>query len=339
MQGIVNLRLQENFNLATYNTLGLAVSARYFCKVQSQLDLSEVLAFAREEKLRILVLGGGSNIVFSGNFDGLVLMLDFRGVRIDGQSVTVGAGENWHWLVRHTLQAGLFGLENLSLIPGLVGAAPIQNIGAYGQELERVFVKLAATDLSTGEETNFTSSDCRFGYRHSIFKDELKDRMAITQITLRLCSDFRPILSYQDVTDELGKRGGSESMAMGISDAVIAVRQRKLPDPDKLGNVGSFFKNPEMQSQKLERLKQRWPKLPSRRLHNGAHKIPAAWLIEKAGMKGKSIGDAMVSTQHALVIVNQGNASSKEILALAARVEQQVLVEFDIQLEMEPVLY
>ena len=331
--------LQENFKLTRLNTLGLDASARYFCRAQSQQDLSEVLAFAREEKLSILVLGGGSNIVFSGNIDGLVLMLDFRGVQVDGQKVIAGAGENWHWLVRHTLQTGLFGLENLSLIPGLVGAAPIQNIGAYGQELDRVFVELAATDLATGEEVQFTSSDCCFGYRHSIFKDELKDRMAITRITLRLSPDFKPILGYQDVADELDSRGQSSPVAMDVSDAVIAVRQRKLPDPGKLGNVGSFFKNPELQSQKLEILRQSWPDVPSRQLPDGVHKIPAAWLIEQAGMKGLSIGDAMVSTQHALVIVNQGNASSSDILALSAKVAKQVLDEFGIELEMEPVLY
>ncbi|MCZ6502787.1 MAG: UDP-N-acetylmuramate dehydrogenase [Gammaproteobacteria bacterium] len=333
------MQLQENFSLAKHNTLGLDISTRYFCRAHCQQELSEVLAFAREEKLRILVLGGGSNIVFTKNFDGLVLMLDFRGVQVDGQKVTVGAGENWHWLVRHTLQRGLFGLENLSLIPGLAGAAPIQNIGAYGQELDQVFVELEATDLSTGEEINFTSSDCCFGYRHSIFKDELKDRMAITHITLRLCSDFTPILNYQDVVNELESLGEGIPTATDISDAVIAVRKRKLPNPDKQGNVGSFFKNPEMQSQKLEKFKQRWPDVPSRQLQSGVHKIPAAWLIEKAGMKGMSIGDAAVSTLHALVIVNRGNASSGDVLGLGARVEKQVLAEFGIRLEIEPVFY
>ncbi len=298
-----------------------------------------MLVFAREEKLRILVLGGGSNIVFTRNFDGLVLMLDFRGVRIDGQKVIVGAGEKWHWLVRHTLLKGLFGLENLSLIPGLAGAAPIQNIGAYGQELDQVFVELEATDLSTGEEINFTSSDCSFGYRHSIFKDELKDRMAITQITLQLCSDFTPILNYVDVINELESLKEAVPTATDISDAVIAVRMRKLPNPDKLGNVGSFFKNPEMQSQKFKELKQRWQDVPSRQLQSGIRKIPAAWLIEKAGMKGMSIGGATVSTLHALVIVNRENASSQDVLALGAMVEKRVLAEFGIRLEIEPVLY
>ena len=298
-----------------------------------------MLAFAGQEKLRILVLGGGSNIVFTKNFDGLVLMLDFRGVRIDGQKVIVGAGEKWHWLVRHTLLNGLFGLENLSLIPGLAGAAPIQNIGAYGQELDQVFVELEATDLSTGEEIVFTSGDCSFGYRHSIFKDELKDQMAITQITLQLCSDFTPILNYVDVINELESLEEGVPTATDISDAVIAVRMRKLPNPDKLGNVGSFFKNPEMQSQKFEKLRQRWPDVPSRQLQSGIRKIPAAWLIEKAGMKGMSIGGARVSKLHALVIVNRENASSQDVLALADMVEKRVLAEFGIQLEIEPVLY
>jgi|TARA_B100002003_G_scaffold237320_1_gene254281 UDP-N-acetylmuramate dehydrogenase len=337
--GIINLLFHENFSLATHNTLGLDIRARYFCSAENLQDLSEVLAFARDGKLEILVLGGGSNVVFSGDFDGLVLRIDFQGMEFDDQKVVVGAGVNWHRLVQHSLERELFGLENLSLIPGLAGAAPIQNIGAYGQELDGVFVALAATDLSTGEELVLTRSDCHFGYRNSIFKGELKDRVAITQITLQLSSDFLPILEYQELVNELERRKIDLPTALDISDAVVAIRKHKLPDPSVVGNAGSFYKNPELSSQTLANLRHSCPNVPSHKTEQGLHKVPAAWLIEQAGMKGESVGDALVSTQHALVIVNKGNARCHDVLALAAKIEQQVQSQFGVLLEMEPVLY
>ena len=337
--GVINLLFHENFNLSRHNTLGLDIRARYFCDAGNQQDLSEALAFARDRELEILVLGGGSNVVFSGDFEGLVLCVNFQGVQFDDQKVLVGAGVNWHWLVRHSLQKELYGLENLSLIPGLAGASPVQNIGAYGQELDRVFVALAATDLHTGEELTFTKSDCRFGYRHSIFKDELKGQVAITQITLQLSTEYTPILEYGELVSELERREIEIPKAVDTSDAVIAIRKRKLPDPDVVGNVGSFYKNPELSSQTLTSLRQRCPNVPSRKTEKGLHKVPAAWLIEQAGLKGEAVGGALVSTQHALVLVNQGNASSQDVMALATRIEHQVQSKFDILLEVEPVLY
>jgi len=343
------LLLQENYSLRKHNTLGLDVRARYLVAARNKNQLAEAIAFAREKSIKVLLLGGGSNIVFTGDFDGLVLMPDIRGVDVSAvdvksahpgvRQVVIGAGENWHGLVRRTLEMGFSGLENLSMIPGLSGAAPIQNIGAYGQELEKVFIQLEAIDTTTGEELIFDHAGCEFGYRQSIFKTTLRDRFVIMRITLALSTEFSPILGYRDLDEELDSRNITAPSAVHVSDAVMAIRSRKLPDPAVLGNVGSFFKNPNVSLAHFEHIKKTHSSVPSRQQDDSHFKIPAAWLIEEAGLKGVSVGDAMVSEQHALVIVNQGEASPEDILALAKEIEHQIHDQFGISLDMEPVLY
>jgi UDP-N-acetylmuramate dehydrogenase len=242
-------------------------------------------------------------------------------------------------LVRRSLEMGFSGLENLSMIPGLAGASPIQNIGAYGQELEKVFIKLEAMDTTTGELLIFDHAACEFGYRQSIFKSTLRDKFVITRITLALSTEFAPNLEYKELSEELDRGAVSAPNAVDVSDAVMAIRSRKLPDPAVLGNVGSFFKNPDVSLEQVERIKKIHPNVPSRQQDDFQFKIPAAWLIEEAGMKGVSVGDAMVSEQHALVIVNRGKASSEEVLALRKEIEHRVHDQFGISLDMEPVLY
>jgi UDP-N-acetylmuramate dehydrogenase len=343
------LLLQENYRLRKHNTLGLDVRARYLVIARNKNQLAEAIAFARKRNIKVLVLGGGSNIVLTGDFDGLVLMPDIRGVDVSTadvksthpgvQQLEIGAGENWHGLVRQTLEMGFSGLENLSMIPGLAGASPIQNIGAYGQELEKVFIQLEAMDTATGEELIFDHAACEFGYRQSIFKTTLRDKLVITRITLALSTEYTPILGYKDLGEQLGSRNITAPNAVDVSDAVMAIRSRKLPDPAVLGNVGSFFKNPDVSPKQFEHIKKMHPSVPSRQQDDSHFKIPAAWLIEVAGMKGVSVGDAMVSEQHALVIVNRGNASPGDILALAKEIEHRVHDQFGISLDMEPVLY
>lgn len=329
---------QENYNLLQHNTLGLDVRARYFLVAQDKFQLIEALALASKKNLTVLVLGAGSNIVFTGDFDGLVLIPNIRGVEVKGHQVVIGAGENWHQLVRNTLDQGLSGLENLSMIPGLVGAAPIQNIGAYGQELANVFVQLEALDIGSGEEMTFDGSSCEFGYRDSIFKNQLRGAVVITGITLALATEFVPILAYKDLGEELDSRKISEPTAVEVSDAVMSIRRRKLPDPALTGNVGSFFKNPVVTQEQLTSIEARHSKVPLRQQDDIHYKIPAAWLIEQAGMKGASVGDAMVSEQHSLVIVNLGNAGPADITRLREEIQHRVHDQFGLHLEMEPVL-
>jgi UDP-N-acetylmuramate dehydrogenase len=333
------LRVQENYNLSGLNTFGLDIKARYFVRVQDKESLYEALEFARDRQHTVLVLGGGSNIVFSGDYGGLVLTPDFRGVDIARGEVSAGAGENWHRLVRHTLDAGLSGLENLSLIPGHVGAAPIQNIGAYGQELENVFLKLEATNIRTGEDAIFQKSDCEFGYRASIFKNNFRDCWVITRVYLTLSEVYSPILAYKDVQEEVARLQIDDPAPENISDIVIAIRRRKLPDVSVQGNVGSFFKNPIISSEQRDKIQQEYADLPSRHAEDHQYKIPAAWLIEHAGMKGMESGGAMVSEQHALVFVNIGSATVTDVARLTELVSSAVHKHFGIQLEIEPAHY
>lgn len=341
--------LHENDSLLKRNTLGLDVRARYLVVARDKSQVAEALTFAGEKNLKVLVLGGGSNIVFTGDFDGLVLIPDIRGIDVIGvddksvytdvQHVVIGAGENWHQLVRKTLELGLCGLENLSMIPGLVGASPIQNIGAYGQELENVFVHLEAMDIKSGEELTFDNASCEFGYRQSIFKASLRDKLVVTSITLALSNKFVPMLGYGALGEELHKHKITVPSAFDVSDAVMSIRSRKLPDPAVIGNVGSFFKNPPVTREQFLSIQTIHPGIPSHQTGDFHYKIPAAWLIEEVGMKGVSVGDAMVSEQHALVIVNQGKASPGDILSLRKKIEHRVYDQFGIHLEMEPVLY
>jgi UDP-N-acetylmuramate dehydrogenase len=331
--------IQENVNLAGHTTFGLDVIARHFCEITTDDELQEALAFSKPTAEKVVVLGGGSNIVFTRNLEALVIKPAYRGIDISGETVSIGAGENWHKMVRYCLEQGLSGIENLSLIPGTCGAAPVQNIGAYGQELAEVFVALHAVNRTTGEKLTMSKQDCQFGYRDSVFKNELKDQLIITGITLKLARVFKPVISYQGISSRLDVKGISSPNATDVSDVVVALRKKKLPDPTEQGNVGSFFKNPIISSGQLSGLRVNWPEIPSNKVSDGLYKIHAAWLIEQAGMKGVVVGGAMVSDQHSLVLVNLGNASSTDVLTLRDQIQSRVQDEFNILLEVEPTFY
>jgi UDP-N-acetylmuramate dehydrogenase len=289
-----------------------------------------------------LVLGGGSNILLTGDVDGLVLQMRGRGIAIVGASedavlVRAAAGENWHGLVQWTLAHGLAGLENLSLIPGSVGAAPIQNIGAYGSEIKDVFHSLTAYDFDSGEVLVLDRAACRFAYRDSVFKHELKDRAAILDVTFALPKQWRPNLGYAELAREIEASGIAAPDAQAVSDAVIAIRRRKLPDPEQIGNAGSFFKNPVVSAQMRDALLAAHPQLVSHAQADGSYKLAAGWLIDQCGWKGKSLGAAGVYEKQALVLVNRGGAKGEEIAQLARAIQQDVARAYGVMLEPEPV--
>ena len=335
--------LQTNVSLQPYNTFGIATNARYFADIDSLATLRAVLDDPVVQGLPLLVLGGGSNLLFTRDFDGLVLRMRLSGKRIvqdDGDSVSIEAqaGEAWHPFVMWTLQQGWQGLENLALIPGTVGAAPIQNIGAYGVELKDCFVALEAFDLHSGEVVTLDGAACRFAYRDSLFKREGQGRYLILSVTFRLRRNGTPKLDYGDIRAELAAQGISDITPQAVANAVIAIRQRKLPDPTQIGNAGSFFKNPLVGAELLARIRAEFPDAPAYPQADGSSKLAAGWLIDQCGWKGRSIGHAGVYEKQALVLVNRGGASGAEVLALARAIQDSVRQRFGVELEPEPVV-
>jgi UDP-N-acetylmuramate dehydrogenase len=332
------MRVTERPSLKAFNTFGIEASAGLMLTLESEED---VLALPSFNPRRDLLLGGGSNVLLRTDVPGSVIHNCIKGrdvLRSDQNHawIEAGAGENWHDLVRWSLGKGFSGLENLSLIPGYAGAAPIQNIGAYGVELSSVLESVTAWDLSRSNWKIFTTRDCRLGYRDSIFKTGEPGRYLITSIQLRLDRRFKPQLAYSGLREELEQSKNPELTARDVSDAVIRLRRRKLPDPAVLGNAGSFFKNPELESGAAEKLTDRFPALPAWRLPDGRVKLSAAWMIEDCGLKGCRDGDAGVSAQHALVIVNHGSATGEDVLALSRTVQSAVRDRFGLMLEAEP---
>ncbi|TKC82906.1 UDP-N-acetylmuramate dehydrogenase [Trinickia terrae] len=328
-------------SLRPYNTFGLDARARLLCRIEREAQLIEIARDARAAGLRKLVLGGGSNIVLTRDFDGLVLLMALSGKRVareDGDAwyVEAAAGENWHDLVAWTLAEGFPGLENLALIPGTVGAAPIQNIGAYGLEMCERFASLRAVELATGRIVEFDAAACRFGYRDSYFKREGRGRYAIVSVTFKLPKAWTPRADYADVARELAAHGAAPS-PQAIFEAVVAVRRAKLPDPLVLGNAGSFFKNPVVDAAQFDALKAREPELVSYRQPDGRVKLAAGWLIDRCGWRGQAMGAAGVHERQALVLVNRGGASGADVLALARAIQKDVLERFGVELEAEPV--
>jgi UDP-N-acetylmuramate dehydrogenase len=311
--------------------------------VLSSADLQAVRANPALSTLPRLVLGGGSNLIFSGDFEGLVLHLANQGKSIVGEDdthvvVRAQAGENWHEFVQWTLAQNLPGLENLSLIPGSVGAAPIQNIGAYGSELKDCFHSLTYFDFSTGEVCVLDREACHFGYRDSIFKHELRDRAVILEVSFALPKPWQPNLSYAELANELSASGVLTPNARDISEAVITIRRRKLPDPSVIGNAGSFFKNPVITKDTHAVLLEKYPQLVSYPQRDGSVKLAAGWMIDQCGWKGKSLGAAGVHEKQALVLINRGGASGADVLKLAQAIQDDVQQRFGVKLEIEPVL-
>ncbi len=330
------MKIQKNINLKPYNTFGVSQRAAQFAEVQTVEDLEQALVFAEQQFLPVHILGEGSNTLFMQDYPGLIIHMACRGIEQDDGAAIVKAacGENWHRFVEYCLNKKLHGIENLALIPGTVGAAPVQNIGAYGVELEQVFHSLEAYNRETRRVEVLKREQCEFSYRDSIFKTDASKKFIVLSLSLELSSD--PVVNKE--YPALGKRLESiqDPQPRDVFEAVCSIRQSKLPDPSAIGNAGSFFKNPLISLDKLSSLSEEYPDIPSfGKAEEGLLKVPAAWFIEKAGWKGRRKGDAGVHEQHALVLVNYGEASGEDILLLAQEVSSSVLQTFGIALQPE----
>lgn len=335
------MKIQENYSLKNYNTFGVEVSAKYFAEVTSENELIEALQFAKKQSLRPLFLGGGSNILFTKDFEGLVIQLNLQGITEELLSddevlVTSKAGENWHEFVQFCLEKDYGGLENLSLIPGNVGTSPMQNIGAYGREIKDTFVTCKVLNIGILETQTFTNEECKFGYRESIFKRERKGEFVILEVTFKLTRKNHVLKTeYGAIQAELQKKQIESPTIQQVSEAVINIRQSKLPDPKILGNAGSFFKNPSITKNQFLEVQKKYPDMPN---YPNADlvKIPAGWLIEQCGWKGKQIGNVASHELQALVIVNKtGKASGQEIFDFSSQIIDSVAEKFGIELERE----
>ena len=329
----------SDFSLKSHNSFGIDVKARHFIQVDDVDELKEVLKNSYASDL--FILGGGSNMLLTRDVEKTVIHIDLHGIEIirensDEVFVKAMAGENWHEFVLFCLENGFGGLENLSLIPGNVGTTPIQNIGAYGVEIKDTFFECTALNVQTLQLKKFSREDCEFGYRDSVFKNAEKGRYIITDVTFKLKKRNHQLnTSYGSIDTYLEEHEISEPGIKDISNAVIAIRQSKLPDPRKLGNSGSFFKNPVIPKEQLEALQKRYPEVPFYEISDTEVKIPAGWLIERTGLKGYREGDAGVHEKQALVLVNYGNATGKEILRLAQKVQKEVKNKFLIDIQPE----
>ncbi|OGS69491.1 MAG: UDP-N-acetylenolpyruvoylglucosamine reductase [Flavobacteria bacterium RIFCSPLOWO2_12_FULL_35_11] len=329
------MKIQQNISLKPYNTFGINANAKRFVTVNSIKELKEIIASEKS----LFLLGGGSNILLTGDVEKLVIHLNTKGIIVNDFDenevlVTAEAGENWHELVIWCVSQNYGGLENLALIPGNVGTSPIQNIGAYGVEIKDVFKQLEALEIETGKTKIFTNADCDFGYRNSVFKNELKEKYIIVNVTFKLTKKNHNInISYGAIKELLTNK--EKPSIKEIANAVIAIRQSKLPDPKKIGNSGSFFKNPVITSDLFKELTKKYPEIPHYIISESEIKIPAGWLIEQSGFKGKRFGDVGVHEKQALVLVNYNNASGKEIYDLAQKIQKKVMETFKISLEIE----
>ncbi len=334
------LSIQSNVSLSGLNTFGIASLAKEYVQIHSAEDFAELAKSHPLSQRKHFFLGGGSNVLLPESYDGLVIhdrIRGFEAIEEDENSLLLraGGGELWHDLVQKSLELNAGGLENLSLIPGTVGASPIQNIGAYGTELKDSFHSLEAIEVETGEPRIFGKEECAFGYRTSVFKESLKSQFFIASVTFRLSRKPKANLSYAALKEHFSALGLSDPSIHEVSAAVVAIRRSKLPDPKQLGNAGSFFKNPVVEAGKMEELLRRHPQIPHHPGEGGGFKIPAAWLIEQRGWKGYRNERCGVHEKQALVLVNHGGASAKDILELARQIGESVKSEFGIELEKE----
>nr|WP_298993679.1 UDP-N-acetylmuramate dehydrogenase [uncultured Polaribacter sp.] len=331
------MNIEENISLKNYNTFGIDVTAKRFICIDSVYQLKELLKVEKD----IFLISGGSNMLLTKNIEKLVVHIDIKGVSIDHENenevfLTVNAGENWHEFVLWCVDNNYGGLENLSLIPGNVGTCPIQNIGAYGVEVKDTITKVETLHIETGKLVQFSNEECKFGYRNSIFKNEVKGNYIITSVSFKLTKQNHNFnTSYGAIETELTSKNITKPNLKNISDAVIAIRKSKLPDPKEIGNSGSFFKNPVITKAHFLTLQKTYPEIPSYIVSENQVKVPAGWLIEKAGFKGKRFGDFGVHKKQALVLVNYNNATGKDIYNLAETIQKEIKSKFDIKLEIE----
>ncbi len=331
------MNIQENISLKEYNTFGISVQAKRFISVTSVYELQQLLKIEKN----IFLLSGGSNMLLTKDIEKLVVHIDIKGISVDSENhndiyLTVNAGENWHKFVLWCVSNNYGGIENLSLIPGSVGTCPIQNIGAYGVEVKDTITKVEAVEIKTGKLVSFSLEECQFGYRNSIFKNEVKGKYVLTSVGFKLTKKEHNLnTSYGAIETELASKKVIKPSLKDVSEAVIAIRQSKLPDPKKIGNSGSFFKNPVISKTHFEKIQKEYPKVPCYHISDQEIKVPAGWLIEQIGLKGKRFGNYGVHEKQALVLVNYGNASGEEIYQLAKKIQREVQTTFNISLEIE----
>ncbi|MDD5721024.1 MAG: UDP-N-acetylmuramate dehydrogenase [Candidatus Pacebacteria bacterium] len=333
------MEILKNYNLSKLNTLGINVEAKFFVEVQSEKDLKELFVLPEFKNNKKMFLGGGSNVLFTKDFDGMVVLNKLRGIEIteeDSENVYIrgAGGELWHDLVMFAVNHGYWGIENLSFIPGTVGAAPVQNIGAYGLELKDVLFNVETFEIETGIKRIFSKEECKLGYRDSVFKNKLKNKYFISAITLKLSKKEKRNIKYKILSDFLEKNKIEIKSPKDISDAVMCIRQSKLPDPKIIGNAGSFFKNVFVGKEQLQVLQISYPEIPHFE-NNGIIKIPAAWLVEQCGWKGHRVGNVGVHEKQALVLVNYGEVKGLEILELANKIIASVKEKFGLDLVPE----
>ncbi len=333
------MEIVPNFSLKKYNTFGIEAKAKQFVAVHSVQDLKTILQENKSQKK--FILGGGSNMLLTKDIDALVIHIDLKGKKIIEENddfvwVESQAGESWHEFVLWTIDQNFGGLENMSLIPGNVGTTPVQNIGAYGTEIKDTFVSCEAMTIENQEMKTFTKDECHFGYRESVFKNEVKNQYIITSVVFKLTKTNHKInTSYGDITSELEKNNITNPTLKDVSNAVIAIRQSKLPDPKELGNSGSFFKNPILLKSDFEKIHQQFLEMKYFDISETEVKVPAGWLIEQAGFKGKRFGDAGIHKNQALVLVNYGNATGQEILNVSKNIQETIFKTFGIHIEAE----
>ena len=337
--------ITENIPLRDLTTFRMGGAARFFATVTSAADLTEVFVCAQKENVPVIILGGGSNIIVKDGsvLNTLVIKIEIKGfetVREDTDfvEIKIGAGENWDDVVRRTVEQGLSGIEAMSFIPGTAGATPIQNVGAYGQEIKDTFISLEAYEIATGEVKTFSKEDCRFAYRDSVFKQDLRGKYVITSITLRLSKSPAGMPQYPGVQNYFDEKGITNPTLAQIREAIIAIRTVKLPDPREIASVGSFFKNPICANTLVQTLREHYPEIPSFAVGDDTSKIPAGWLIDTLGWKGKDFGTLMLYPKNALVIVNKGGATFAELTDVVGQIKKAVNDRFGIMLEQEPIV-
>ncbi len=340
LSDFIAMQVKENFSLRQLNTFGIDVKANYFLELGSMDEINEFVTNSSFKHLPLLILGGGSNILFTKNFEGVVAKINTKGISISNETddtvcVTAQAGVVWNDLVDFCVEKNFGGLENLALIPGSVGASPIQNIGAYGVEMKDTFVQLEAIDLNHQSIRTFSNADCKLDYRYSIFKQEQKNKFIILSVTFKLNKNPVVNISYGAIRHELEATGVKTITILHVRDAVCRIRKNKLPDPLLIGNAGSFFKNPYVSVKQYEELKNTFSKIVAYKTGSNCYKLAAGWLIEQCGWKGRRMGDAGVHQHQALVLVNHGEATGNEILALAEQIQYSVYKKFGVKIESE----